>query len=439
MIRSSSPIFRSFRHASVAALAALTLLIPELQAEPVRPGEADLWVMAGDSITAQKLHSNYIEAFYRARHPKATIRFRNSGISGNRANHLLARFDYDVAAWKPTIVSIELGMNDVGSPTPEAYIQGMKELIAQTRAISARPILISSSPVNDGSLMGAWQSDRCERIHPFTEALRKLAEEEKVLMIDQYHPLIDRWGMNYLYFQADRLAASVKAVRERKEIAENEPLQAFAAAWKETGAAPLGGDAVHPGSVGQTMMAATILMGLEADPEVSFATLKADGTVEETRHCTVTNVAREGDTLSFTRLDERLPWPLDPKAAEPVLRLMPEIADLSLYLLKVSGLPEGKWTVEMDGNAVLTVTAAELEKGVNLGALTKGPLAARGAEIIKEIATLQGGPVAEWRTASKEKNEAQVTEAQARIAAQEAKITAACQPKEIRFRIVAAK
>src|SRR5690606_36173487 len=111
-------------------LAALTLLIPELQAEPVRPGEADLWVMAGDSITAQKLHSNYIEAFYRARNPKATIRFRNSGIGGNRANHLLARFDYDVAAWKPTIVSIELGMNDVGSPTPEAYIKGMKELIA---------------------------------------------------------------------------------------------------------------------------------------------------------------------------------------------------------------------------------------------------------------------------------------------------------------------
>src|SRR5690606_7686629 len=121
------------------------------------------------------LHSNYIEAFYRARNPRETLRFRNSGISGNRVNHLLARFDYDVTAWKPTIVSIELGMNDVGSPTPEAYIEGMKELIAKTRAISAKPILISSSPVNDGSLMGIWQSDRCKRIHPFTEALRKLA------------------------------------------------------------------------------------------------------------------------------------------------------------------------------------------------------------------------------------------------------------------------
>src|SRR5258708_3860926 len=71
----------------------------------------DTWVMAGDSITAQRLHTNYIEAFFRTRYPQLHLHFRNSGIGGNRTADILRRFDYDVAAWKPTIVSIELGMN----------------------------------------------------------------------------------------------------------------------------------------------------------------------------------------------------------------------------------------------------------------------------------------------------------------------------------------
>lgn len=113
----------------------------------------DVWVMAGDSITAQRMHTNYIESFYRTRYPKLNLHFRNSGIGGNRTGSVLARFDYDIAAWKPTVVSVELGMNDV-SGTVESYIKGMRELIAKIRAIPAQPVLISSSPVDDGSLMG---------------------------------------------------------------------------------------------------------------------------------------------------------------------------------------------------------------------------------------------------------------------------------------------
>ena len=49
---------------------------------PLRNG--DTWVMAGDSITAQHLHSNYYEAYCFARYPKLTFRFRNSGVGGIR-------------------------------------------------------------------------------------------------------------------------------------------------------------------------------------------------------------------------------------------------------------------------------------------------------------------------------------------------------------------
>src|SRR5438094_3861171 len=79
---------------------------------PLKGG--DIWVMAGDSITAQHLHSNYFEAFCYARYNKIKFGFRNSGVGGNTIPSTLARFDFDIAAWKPTVVSVELGMNDHG-------------------------------------------------------------------------------------------------------------------------------------------------------------------------------------------------------------------------------------------------------------------------------------------------------------------------------------
>ena len=91
-------------------LTALLLTLPFstlLAAEPtLQLKDNDIWVMSGDSITAQRLHTNYIEAYYRTREPNLHLHFRNSGIGGNRVGSILARFDYDVAAWKPTIVSV---------------------------------------------------------------------------------------------------------------------------------------------------------------------------------------------------------------------------------------------------------------------------------------------------------------------------------------------
>lgn len=229
--------------------------LPLLAADPaLTVKQDDVWVMAGDSITAQRQHSNYIEAFYRTRYPNLNLQFRNSGIGGNQTSSILARFDYDVAAWKPTIVSIELGMNDVGTgDDPQRYIDGMRQLIQKIREIKAQPVLISSSPVNDGSVTGDWKSDRCRRIDTYTVALKKLAEEENVVMIDQYHALLDLWGKNKH---------------------SPEPIN-------------LTGDAVHPGPVGQYTMAGVILDQLQVDPDVSSAMLSADGKVATSNRCKI--------------------------------------------------------------------------------------------------------------------------------------------------------
>lgn len=383
--------------------AALVLVSwPLLAAEPVLTlKDGDLWVMAGDSITAQRQHSNYIEAFYRTRYPNLNLQFRNSGIGGNRTASILARFDYDVAAWKPTIVSIELGMNDVGAgDDPQGYIDGMRQLIQKIRAINAQPMLISSSPVNDGSVQGDWKSDRCRRIDPYTNALKKLAEEENVVMVDQYHALLNLWGKN-----------------------QQSPMPIN-----------LTGDAVHPGPVGQYTMAGVILSQLRVDRDVSSATLSADGKVASTRRCKISDVAAEAGKLAFTRAEEVGSWPVDPKA-KAATDLLPEMHELSRWTLTVTGLSAGNYKVTIDGKAAALLTDKELANGWNLATVYEGAIAERSTKIIGLIATLQGGLNNNWRAASKAKDEAKLMEAQKAIAEVEAQLRAACRPASLRFEI----
>jgi hypothetical protein len=97
---------------------------------PLKDG--DTWVMAGDSITAQHLHSNYFEAFCFSRYPNLKFSFRNSGVGGHTIPSTLARFDYDIAGWKPTVVSVELGMNDQGGTPTEKFVTNMGGMVERT-------------------------------------------------------------------------------------------------------------------------------------------------------------------------------------------------------------------------------------------------------------------------------------------------------------------
>ncbi|WP_254512956.1 SGNH/GDSL hydrolase family protein [Anatilimnocola floriformis] len=384
-------------------LAAISIAHAAEPAVPLKLKENDVWVMAGDSITAQRQHSNYIEAFFRTRYPELKLQFRNSGVGGHTMQSTSARFDYDIAAFKPTIVSIELGMNDVGAgDDPKKYIEGAVKLIGQVRSAGATPVLITSSPVNDGSKMESWKGDRCRRIHPYSEALKQLATDEKLTYVDQYHPLLALWANNKDESNKDKIG--------------------------------LIGDPVHPGPVGQYTMAATIITGLDVNREVSSATLQADGKVVETKGCMITATKAADGGLTFTRQDEKLPWPI-PAQSRAALKLMPEIADLSRYLLTVTGLAAGDYTISIGGKDAAKVTAEELARGVNMATFENGAIAERGAKIVEQINKLQGGLNNNFRGASKAKDETKLAEAQKEIAATEAELTKLVQPEAVEIAI----
>jgi lysophospholipase L1-like esterase len=417
-----------FRISSLSAMAMAFAAVLHAEPAPLKLKDNDVWVMVGDSITAQRMHSNYIEMYYRTRHPGLKLHFRNSGIGGNRTSHVLDRFDYDVAGWKPTIVSVELGMNDVGGPfekTLPAYVEGMKKIIGKIRAIPATPILISSSPVDDGSKMNDWRGDRCKNIHPFTEALQKLAAEEDVLFVDQYHPLIDVWGDNR------RNGAELAAKNPQPEPAPAPSADGKPAKPKlPPSLIPLGGDPVHPGPVGQYTMAAVILKGLGAGGEVSSATLSADGKVGDVKGCKITDVSAADGKLSFTRLDETGFWPILP-SGKAAFDLLPSALDLSQYLLKVTGLADGEYQITIDGKPAAKATAKQLAEGWNMTLA----MSERSSAIGKLVQQLQSPLNQAWRKASKEKDAEKVAAAQAAIEACEKDLQALVQPVPVKVGI----
>src|SRR5262249_39147374 len=141
----------------------------------------------------------------------------------------------------------------------------------------------------------------------------------------------------------------------------------------------MGGDPVHPGPVGQLMMAAALLKELGAEGFVSSATLDAGGKVTEAKGCKVTGVKAAGGGRTVERLDHQRPLPI-PDEARAALPLYPTVLALSQYTLAVKGLKGERYTLKVNGTAVGTASGKELAKGVNLTAFAKGPIAAQGKE-----------------------------------------------------------
>ncbi len=362
-----------FHRLLAAMLLVIPLALPIHAAEPsVFPlKDGDIWVMAGDSITAQHLHSNYFEAFCYARYPKLKFAFRNSGVGGHTIPSTLARFDYDVAGWKPTVVSVELGMNDAGGTPTEKFVSNMSAMVARIKAAGARPVILSASPVNDGLGAGKF-APRNARLDEYATALKSFAAKDQIPYADQFHALVEVWAKN---------KQDAKGVN-------------------------LTGDAVHPGAPGQLMMAAALLKALGAEGFVSEATLDAAGTVTSAKGCTISHVKADGGTLAFDRLDESLPFPI-PDTARVILPLAPDVLELSQYTLKVTGLKGGAYLLTINGAACGTLSAKALADGVNLTNLPadpkakpSNPIAAQGSAVLAAVSAKES-LVSKWRALSR--------------------------------------
>src|ERR1044072_467127 len=85
--------------------------------EPFALRDGDRVVFFGDSITDQRLYTTFTETYVVTRFPKLKISFVHSGWGGDRVTGggggpVDVRLWRDVFAYKPTVMTIMLGMND---------------------------------------------------------------------------------------------------------------------------------------------------------------------------------------------------------------------------------------------------------------------------------------------------------------------------------------
>src|SRR5271163_4495426 len=140
------------------------LLPPELAAAPPANfylHEGDRVVFYGDSITDQRLYTTFVETYVVTRFPSRNVAFVHSGWGGDRVTGggggpIDRRLARDVFAYKPTVVTVMLGMND-GSYQPfkqpifDVYTQGYQHLVqsVMSHLPDVRLTLIIPSPFDD--------------------------------------------------------------------------------------------------------------------------------------------------------------------------------------------------------------------------------------------------------------------------------------------------
>lgn len=310
----------------------------------------DRWVCVGDSITHGGGYHSNVYLFYATRRPNDEFRVYNAGVSGDTTPGANRRFEEDVAARRPSVATVLLGMNDAWSHAFDpglsadqkrasadrayaVYASEMDRLAASLEGLGVRTVFLTptvydqtaESPVPN--LVG-----RDDLLARFAERLRTIAPRHGGELVD-FHKLLGRMNRR---LQADDPTATI-----------------------------IGRDRVHPGDPGHLVMAYALLKAQGPFEPVSEIVVDAKaGEVRRQTNCAVSELDTVG-ALSFTCLENALPFPVG-ASQSPALELVPFQRELNRQTLQVTGLAPGRHRLEIDGQTVDDYDAAELAAGVNL-------------------------------------------------------------------------
>ena len=335
-----------------AALLFLLASVPALAAEPPAPfalRDGDRVVFYGDSITQEGGYARFVEEYVRTRFPQWDVRFYNAGVGGDTvqgggAGPIDVRLERDVVAWKPTVVTVMLGMNDGGykpfdPATLAAFGEGYRAIVArlQQSLPGVRLTFIRSSPFDDVARPPSFAPG-------YDDALRRLGCYVTVLGAKEKAPVVD--------FR-DPLNAGIAAVLKDNPALARQVIP----------------DRVHPGPAGHVVMGATLLRAWNAPALVARVEIDAAAkAVVAAENAEVSGLEATEGGLAWTGLDRALPLPLSFDDAETELAQAAgaDLGSLVRQPLVVTGLPAGSYELKIDGESVGTFAATLLAKGVDL-------------------------------------------------------------------------
>jgi len=113
---------------------------------------------------------------------------------GHKVTDLLKRVDQDVLAKKPTLVVIQIGVNDAGAGvTPELFKAQLEELIGKLQHGGARVIQCTCTCRIEG-----YNAENAmdKKLDALAEVARGIAREKQLPLVDLRKAFVDYWKVN---------------------------------------------------------------------------------------------------------------------------------------------------------------------------------------------------------------------------------------------------
>ncbi len=221
---------------------------PASQPAELKIRRGDQIVAMGDSITQAGGYLRVIDAVAAQQYPDLKIpRIINAGISGEKAEDMVKRFEKDVIARKPNIVTISVGINDVwhrleqphDPKVLEAYRKNLDRMVRMAQDAGARVFILSPTVIQEDP-----QSQGNQRLKMYIEAGQEVAREGKAEYVNLHEMFL-------------------RVVRKNRELEQNGETKADN---------HLTTDGVHMTPVGDTLMAVGFLRALGVPDEKIGAT-----------------------------------------------------------------------------------------------------------------------------------------------------------------------
>jgi lysophospholipase L1-like esterase len=324
--------------------------------------DGDRVVFYGDSITDQRLYTTFVETYVVTRFPQMKVTFVHSGVGGDRvsgggAGAIDVRLPRDVVAYKPTAMTIMLGMND-GSYRAfdqkifDTYAAGYRHIIQSVKEAlpGIRITVIEPSPYDDVTRQPMFEGGYNKVLMRYGEFVKQLGQQETLTVADMNTPVVTALE------KANKLDAD--------------------------GAKKILPDRVHPTPGGHLLMAEALLKAWHAPAIVTAVEIDAAGpTIVSSKNTQVTDLA-VGDHITWTQADTALPMPIDTKddIMALALRASDFVEAMDQEPLKVTGLAAPRYTLKIDDETIGSFTKEELAAGVNLATLAT-PMAKQAAAV----------------------------------------------------------
>ncbi len=338
------------KHIWTVALIVLAMCAVRTHGQEIPLHENDRVVFYGDSITAQRLYTRFVEDFVLTRYPQIHVTFWNGGIPGDTVyggytGDMPTRLKRDLVPHKPTVVTIMLGMNDgyymeFNQKYFETYKEGYRRLLdaIHSGTPAARVTLISPTPYDE-----------------FTHGTE----------FAHYNEVVSRHSA----FVKELAASSHLGFSDFNQV-ETDLLNAGAQKDRSL-AALLIPDRIHPAEASHWLMAAKLARSWGLSPIVSSLQIDATmGKTVTTENTQVTDLKVADGILQWTQTDNALPLPLllDDAMIQFVLSVS-DLAAINQQLLRVNGLPAARYMLGIDDHKIASFTREQLATGVNLALL----------------------------------------------------------------------